>query len=320
MNIGSKEYIYILSCVKNGGLYRYTLNQNDELEFIDKTVLDRPMYAVRENQTLYVLLREPFEISDESGLVSFGIRNGELKYKSDVISTKGVVCCHLCVNDGAVYAANYISGSIIKMPDRLVLHNGRSVNLERQTSPHAHFAGATPDGKYICAVDLGIDKIIIYNKQLNFVSEVLLKAGNGPRHIAFSDNGRYAYCANELSSTVTVLSYEDGKMQVVNEYSTLPDGYHGNNAPAAVRYHKGYVYVSNRGHNSIACLKADDNRLALTDIVDCGGASPRDFNISGERLICANEDSDNVTVFALNGGSLKKLSEISLEKPLCVVF
>ena len=283
-------------------------------------VLDSPMYAVTGSQKMYVLLRQPFETDDESGLVSFSLKDGKLNDKSDIISTKGVVCCHLCENDGEVYAANYISGSIIKMPDRLVLHKGNSVNKERQSSPHAHFVGVTPEGEYICAVDLGIDKIILYDKQLNFVSETLLKPGNGPRHIAFSDCGRYVYCANELSSTVTVLAYEKGKMRTVNEYSTLPDDYCGNNAPAAVRYHKGYVYVSNRGHNSIACFKAIEDKLDLMDIVDCGGDSPRDFNILDEHLICANEDSDNVTVFALKGGSLNKLSEISLKKPLCVVF
>ena len=139
MNNGSKQYIYILSCVKDGGIYRYTLNQRGELEFVDKVVLDSPMYAVTGSQKMYVLLRQPFETDDESGLVSFSLKDGKLNDKSDIISTKGVVCCHLCENDGEVYAANYISGSIIKMPDRLVLHKGNSVNKERQSSPHAHF-------------------------------------------------------------------------------------------------------------------------------------------------------------------------------------
>ena len=109
-------------------------------------------------------------------------------------------------------------------------------------------------------------------------------------------------------------------MKDIHEYSTVPADYHGNNAPAAIRYHKGYVYVSNRGHDSIACFKAIEDKLVLIDIVNSGGNSPRDFNIFEEHLICANEDSDNVTVFALKSGRLAELSKISLKKPLCVVF
>lgn len=320
MDNSSKKYIYILSSVENGGIYSYNLNKSGQLEFIEKIVLDRPMYAVLSSQRLYVLLRKPFKGNDESGLVSYAIDEGKLRDKSAVISTKGEVCCHLCINDGFVYAANYISGSVIKMPDRIVLHKGNSVNPERQSSPHAHFVGTTPDDKYICTADLGIDKIIIYDKQLKFISETVLKPGSGPRHIAFSDDGKYAYCANELSSTVTVLTYNNGKMKDIHEYSTVPADYHGNNAPAAIRYHKGYVYVSNRGHDSIACFKAIEDKLVLIDIVNSGGNSPRDFNIFEEHLICANEDSDNVTVFALKSGRLAELSKISLKKPLCVVF
>lgn len=317
---GSEKTIYILSCVENGGVYRYTLNEKNELVMHDKTALDRPMYAVLYGQRLYVLLRAPFRENNESGLVSYGIENGALKDTGTVISTKGSVCCHLCVSDDAVYAANYISGSIIKMPDRLILHKGSSINPHRQSSPHAHFVGLTPDGNYICAVDLGMDKILLYDKNLNYISETSVKPGNGPRHIAFSDDGKLAYCANELSSTVTVLSYDNGKMHSLDEYSTLPAHYHGDNAPAAIRYHNGYVYVSNRGHNSIACFQAIGNTLALTDIVPSGGDSPRDFNILDGHLLCANEGSDNVVLFTVGNGSITKSGEISLEKPVCVAW
>ncbi len=315
----SEKIIYILSCTENGGIYSYSLNKCNELKAVGKTESDRPMYAVLNGERLYVILRQPFKESKESGIVSFNAENGILTDKSETVSTKGEVCCHLCVSGGDIYAANYISGSIIKMPNRLITHSGGSIDPVRQSSPHTHFTNFTPDGKYICVADLGTDKIVIYDRELKLVSETAVKPGSGPRHITFSDCGSYAYCANELSSTVTVLSYKNGKMQPLGEYNTVLHNYSGKNAPAAIRYYNGYVYISNRGHNSIACFKADKDRLILTDVVPCGGRSPRDFNIWNGRLICANEESNNVCVFLMNNGSLTLLSEIQIEKPLCVV-
>lgn len=315
----SDKIIYVLSCTESGGVYSYSLSKNNELKKISQTVIDRPMYAVTDNGRLYVILREPFKKNKESGIVSFKAENGILTDKTDLISTKGEVCCHLCVSNGEIYAANYISGSIIKMPDTLIFHHGSSINSKRQSSPHTHFMGLTPDNKYICVTDLGTDKITLYDHQMRFVSETSVKSGNGPRHIVFSDNGKYAYCANELSSTVTVLLYNEGKMQPVHEHSTIPNTYSGVNAPAAIRYCNEYVYVSNRGHDSITCYKAENDKLILTNTTSCGGSSPRDFNISGGKLICANEDSNNVCLFLINNGTLTKINEIQIEKPLCVV-
>ncbi len=315
-----EKNIYILSCVENGGIYRYIINEKCEINFAEKITVDRPMYSVISNNKLFIILRAPFVNANESGLVSFNIENGKLTEKSDVISTKGEVACHLCVDGDSVYIANYISGNIIRMPDNSIQHKGNSINQSRQSSPHAHYVGLTPDSKYICAVDLGLDKIIIYDRDLNFVSNVSVKAGNGARHLVFSNDGKYAYCANELSSTVTVFSYNDGKLSFENEYSTLPSDYKEINAPAAIRFYNGYVYISNRGHNSIAYYKAIENRLELIDIFDCGGNSPRDFNIWKNYLICTNEDSDNVVFFEIGKEKPIKLKELSVPKPLCICF
>jgi len=315
-----EKTIYLLSCVKDGGIYRCTLSSGGKLRIVDKVTLDRPMYGVIREDRLYVVLRSPFPDSGDSGLMTFDIRDRKLTNPSRLLSTKGQVACHLSVENGSVYVANYTSGSVIKMPDILVAHQGSSVNEKRQSSAHAHYISPTPDGKYICAVDLGMDKILVYDKDLHPVSAVAAKPGNGPRHLAFSDDGNYAYCADELSSTVTVLSYCDGKLEILREYSTLPDGYAEENTTAAIRYREGYVYISNRGHDSIACFRAEGEKLTLTDIVSCAGASPRDIHVLGEFLICTNEASDNVVVFKIQGGTLQQVDQLSLPTPLCVCF
>ncbi len=312
--------IYILSCVEDGGIYRYKINDKCEFSFKEKLILDRPMYSIISDSKIFTILRAPFAENSNSGLITIDILEEKFGNQGEIFSTEGEVACHLCVEGDSVYIANYISGSVIKMPDNLIEHKGNSINKNRQSSPHAHYVGLTPDDKYICAVDLGLDKIIVYDKVLNFVSSVSVKAGNGARHLVFSNDGKYAYCANELSSTVTVFSYNDGNLRFENEYTTLPKGFYGDNAPAAIRFYKGYVYVSNRGHNSIAYYRAIESTLELVDIVNCGGISPRDFNIWKDYLICANEESDNVVLFQIANESLIKVNEISLSKPLCICF
>ena len=317
--------VYIASCDKEGGVCRYNLNENGEMLYVDKVDLDRPMYLTVNKNVLYALLREPFDNSKESGVAEFEISNDGNLIKNEIMqSTKGEVGCHLSVDEN-IYCVNYISGSVIKIPDKLVIHSGKSIHPIRQTSPHTHQVVFTPDNKYVCVVDLGLDKILIYDKDLNYVSDANVPQGHGARHIVFSPDGKYSFCANELKSTVSVFAYYDGKLILGETYTILPDDYQGESTVAAIRISSDgkYLYVSNRGHDSIACFEVEDGILNLFGLVDCGGNSPRDFNITpnGRFLVCTNENSDNVTIFEVNDGKLLKTKfEVEVKNPLCVVF
>lgn len=316
--------IYIASCVKGGGIYHYTLSENNVLDFCEKTTLDEPMYMIIRNEKMYILLRQPDEKTNFSGELSIDIDGtGKLFAPSRIISTKGVVACHLEVSDDNIYAVNYVSGSVIKLPDTLVTHSGHGLHKVRQAAPHTHFVHASPDGKYILVTDLGLDKIFVYDKDLKLVSEVSIPSGHGPRHLAFSSDGKIVYCVNELGSSVSILSYSDGKLNLKNTISALPKDFSGENISAAIRIKDNYLYVSNRGHNSISVFEIKDSyNIVLKECVDCGGNSPRDFNIIDDVLICTNEKSDNVTVFKLNNyiPEIISESELNIPSPLCVAY
>ena len=317
--------VYIASCDEKGGIYHYALREDGRLCEKSFTPLDHPMFLHIYNNRMYAVLRSPFENSKESGLISFDIaEDGALRDPSDVVSTKGEVSCHLTV-DGDVYCVNYISGSVIKMPSGLVVHKGKGIHPTRQTSPHPHQIIFTPDKKYLCVTDLGLDKIIVYDRELNGISSVSLPPGSGARHLAFSPDGQYAYCANELASSVTALDYCGGTLTPLETYSALPSGFQGENTAAAIRVSNGgsFVYVSNRGHDSIACFTVSGNTLRLNEFVPCGGSSPRDFNISPDErfLICTNENSDNVCVFEMKNGIPEKTQyDVNIKSPLCVLY
>ena len=308
---------YICSCTPDGGIY---LCETDVSGKIDKkafTPLDRPMYAVKANGKLYVLLRAPFENSAESGLVILNIgENGRLENPSEVFPTGGEVACHICVDGDNVYVVNYISGSVTLCGKKTVCHKGSGPNLPRQDGPHTHFAGLSPEGEYILVTDLGLDSIFVYDKDLNLQNTAKVPEGHGVRHLVFSDDGRFCFAVNELASTVTVFEYCDGKLKLVDTARAVPDDFEIETTAAAIRYTEGKIYASNRGHDSIAVMDFTDGRLTMKEFFWCGGNGPRDFALAGDFIISANEKSNNAVV--LKDG--KVLSELSVKSPVCVTI
>ena len=307
---------YIAACDKEGGIYRCSL-QNGILKVEDFTPIDRPMYMVEEGGKMYVLLRDPMG-DGISGLQSFSLaEDGSLKSPSEIIPTMGKCACHLAVDGEDVFCVNYVSGDVFKAPDVLVRHEGVGVNLPRQDAPHTHFAGFTPDKKYVCITDLGLDKIFLYDRALKLVSATEMPAGYGPRHLAFHQNGEDLFCVNELISSVTHLKYKDGKMTRFETVSILPEDFDGKSTAAAIRIDGDRVYASNRGHDSVAVLELKNGELSFQKHISVHGAGPRDFIVDGGFIISTNENSGNVAVIGVEDGKL--LSEIKAPSPLCAL-
>ena len=293
------------------GVHLYRLREDGTLHFREHFPYDEVMYLAYADGRMFVLLRAPAVPADENSAVIpvYMDTNGYLIDPCPSLSTEGRVGCHLSLVGDAVYAANYASGSISKMPldgsaVTTVTHEGKSVHPTRQEKPHTHYIAPTPDGKYLAVTDLGLDKIFVYDMDLRPVSEVMLPAGSGPRHLAYSQDGRYAYCADELSAMVSVLSYRDGSFTYLADYDSLPENarasIENNNISAAIRFYDGFVYVSSRGHDSVTVFRAEEGHLSRLMTFSCGGAYPRDIDLFGDYLVCTNEQSDSVTVFRLS--------------------
>jgi len=313
-------HVYIASCDPQGGIYHYEMSREGKLTLLDITPMDSPKYMILADDRMYVILRGG-DVSG-SGLQCFDIdADGKLCNPSAVQSTKGTEGCHIAVSGETVYCANYGSGSIIRMPDRLVCHTGKGVNPDRQEGPHAHYVGLTPDGKYLLAVDLGVDTIFQYDLELNLVTKTKMPDGHGPRHLTFSEDGKYCFVANELISSVTVCTYENERLTVLNTVSTLPADFTGVSYCAAIRYRNGEIFVSNRGHNSIAKMQFADGQLTLDALFDCGGDFPRDMNMIDDLMLCANQLSDDVAVLKETAdGAFVQVDRVTVKTPLCVAF
>jgi len=317
---GMDTVLYIASQDRDGGILQCALTETGELKQHNAYPADRPAYLCIDGDTLYAVLREPFQM--QSGVISFRIMpDGSLSGQSAPRPVHGTISAHILAKDGRVYCANYLSGSTTLLPDRILAHSGSGPHPTRQDCSHPHCVTPTPDQRYLCINDLGTDCIYVCTEGLEEVSRVRLPAGSGPRHLVFSGDGRFAYCSNELASSVSVLAYSEGRLRYLRTYPSLPAGFGGENAASAIRLNSdsSRLYVSNRGHDSVAEYAVEEGRLTLLRHIPSGGSSPREINLVGGWLLCANENSDNVCVFSLAGGcGGEPVSTLAVKRPWCI--
>lgn len=264
-------------------------------------------------------------------------------------SSEGQGPCHITVDRMGKHAlvANYGSGSVaclpieedgkLAAPSSSVQHKGSGANKSRQAGPHAHSINPDPMGRYVVAADLGLDKILVYRfnslkgtLEANEPAAADVPAGSGPRHFAFHPSSRWAYACGEMTSTVIAFTYnpERGVLEQMQVLSTLPGEVKGNStAETQVSPDGRFVYVSNRGHDSVAVFAVDEATGKLKAVGHCptGGKTPRNFGIdpSGAFLIAANQGSNNVVVFKIDaktGMPSPTGHEVQVPKPVCVKF
>jgi 6-phosphogluconolactonase len=296
------------------------------------------------------------EISEYQGEKTGGISafaidstSGKLKFLNEV-SSSGPGPCHTALDRTGKYVlvANYDGGSIAAYPissdGRLgtasarIQHSGHGADPKRQSRPHAHWIGTSPDNRFALAVDLGLDKVLIYRFDQskgtltpNDPPSGAVDPGAGPRHFAFHPSGKFGYVINELGSSLTAFSYDPskGSLQKLQSLSTLPEGFKGENDTAEIVIHPNgkFVYGSNRGHDSIAVFAVDPGKgtLKRIDDVPTQGKTPRNFEIdpSGSYLFAANQDSDNIVIFRIDSktGHLTATGEVlQVASPVCVRF
>ena len=294
------------------------------------------------------------EVSDFEGNASGGVEafaigpsGAELRRLNQVASGGGAPC-HLSVDRQArfVVVANYGGGSVASFPIQndgslgsragFVQHEGRGPNQQRQEAPHAHLAAFDPAARRLFVCDLGIDRVAVYGLGPsgalvpNVPPAVSLRPGAGPRHLAFAPSGRFVYVNNELDSTVTVFAHDPdtGSMTMHDTVTTLPAGFSAANSTAHIQVTPDgkFLYVSNRGHDSLAIFRIDEptGRLTVAGHTSTG-KTPRDFGIdpTGSFLLAANQASDTVVVFRIDRqtGALAPVGQpVPVPRPVCVVF
>ncbi len=336
------------------GIYVYGMDPSSgklTLRTVIKNLIN-PSYLAIHPQTGYVYTvqeKGTFEGKRGGGVIALAVdpETGEARLLNTQ-SSGGEDPCYISIEQTGRFAlvANYSSGSVAMLPIRpdgtlgavssMIEHTGSSIHPERQDKPHAHSIQPDPTNQFAVACDLGIDKLLTYRMDLDAGelvkhAEVSVAPGSGPRHLVFHPDGRFAYLACELNSTVLAFTWdpEAGTFEEFQNLRTLPPGYEGRNLPADIHVTPDgqYLYVSNRGHDSFAGYEVsqDSGLLTFKYHTSTGGAEPRGFAIdpTGKFLLAANQNSNNLVPFLIDPGMghLSRLGDdVQVSMPVCVKF
>jgi 6-phosphogluconolactonase len=235
------------------------------------------------------------------------------------VASAGGAPCHLAVDSGRrrLAVANYASGSVALFelgargvpdgPPALFHGSGSGPVADRQEGPHAHCVRFSADGKRLYWTDLGADRIacLTLDPAPAGAQATAWHAppGSGPRHLLFDSSHRLALVLCELASTLTLLRVGDDRLEPLQTVSTVPAGFDGDSLGGHLELGAAgtRVYVSNRGHDSIAVFALENERLERIQHVPSGGTHPRHFALlEQERLLAAAHEKDGrVTLFAI---------------------
>jgi 6-phosphogluconolactonase len=358
--VAAKTLVYFGTYTGSGskGIYRSILDEKTgELsDLVLAAELENPSFLVVSPDQKYLFAvseNGKFKGKEGGGVSSFAIgKDGGLTLISQVNSGGGAPC-HISTDpQGKCFlVANYMGGSIssyqIAADGKLVSpaaggfiqHEGQGAQLPRQASPHAHSVNVGPTGKRAYVADLGLDKVLIYKLDAaggmiapNTPPFLKLPDATGPRHFSFHPSGKWAYTNLEMSLQVAALCHDakTGALAVLEIELTVPEGTErkGNSTAECLVHPTGkWVYVSNRGHNSIAAFAIDQKtgKLDFIERESTQGKTPRNFGIdpSGKFLITGNQGSGNVVVLKINQdtGSLDPIGhEIEVPDPVCIRF
>lgn len=305
---GALAVVQAVDCVRNGSFLAYGPG-------------GRVLYAVNEGKAGEA---SAFAVEPGSGRLSLLNR----------VATRGADPCHLCLagEGGVLLVANYSSGQVTVLPilrdGRLgeaadvVTHAGRSVHPQRQSAPHPHHVAVV--GAEVLVTDLGLDQVLRYRldgaRLVGAGVALDCAPGAGPRQTVW--DGDAAFVINELGASVTKCRWAEGGLTPERTASTLPDGFTAANLCAQLEVRGGFVYASNRGHDSIAVMRRED--LTMLGWVASGGRMPRHFAIdpSGRFMVVANQEG-SLRVFRIDEASGMPVATgqgLALPAPVCVVF
>ncbi|WP_424971636.1 lactonase family protein [Dinoroseobacter sp. S76] len=275
--------------------------------------------------------------------------------------------CHLSVTQdgGHLLASNYASGGFVVFPLTDDGHiapmsdqqdaRGSGPDTARQSQPHPHFIAEDPGLGLILGADLGQDRVYLWTLERkagrlvpHATPYIQTAGGTGPRHLTVHPVSGYVLVLNELSSTIDVFAppaqREPGAIWR-QTLSALPPASPfgrprfdptnpgfvpaGGNTTAEIRLHPSgrFVYVTNRGMNSVAVFAFDDafQRLSPVGWTSTCGERPRGMNIcpEGRFLYVGNQGSNTIVVFAIDpeDGSLSDpLFEVPCPTPVDFAF
>ena len=230
-------------------------------------------------------------------------------------------------------------GSVGPITDE-IYHRGIGSVADRNFRPHVQCVKMTRDNRFLCAADIGLDHISVYRldkergrlKQIDIVHSDM---ESGPRHLKFSEDGRFMYVVNEIENTIDVFRYSVDPVKDVPDFEriqqvpTLNDYHATDSASSALNISDDFNYLvsSSAGNNSVVIFRIDQETGLLTKILclPISGDYPKDCALfpDNRHLVSLNHESNTMTFFKVDlekGLLIMNQKELHVDQPNCVIF
>ena len=326
------------------GIYNLSVNfdkQKVKINMAAGDVLDPSYLAISPDRKNVYSISEQGESSMISAFV-MDAKAGELKPINQV-QTAGADPCYVTVSKQHVITANYSGGSVgvfarnadgsLSEVIQTIQHTGNGIDPVRQKKPYVHQTIFSPDMRFVLVNDLGTDYVTAYRYEPSSPKAVLtetdrlkVKLGSGPRHSVFSKDGKYLYLLQEIDGTVSVIGFNNGKLELLDETTVVKkENIKTGAADIHISPDGKFLYATNRGTaNDITCFAIrKDGKLSFVDQTSVLGDGPRNFTITkdGKYLLVANQRTHQIVVFKRNKktGTLTDSGiKIDLPAPVCL--
>ncbi len=336
--------------------YTTGMGDNHGIKIYDVDVKNGRMYEknqVEITNSSYVTISHNqkylYSITD-FGVESYKILgNGDLEL-INFASINGMRGCYLSTDykDEYLFVAGYHDGKITvlrleenggvgKITDE-IFHKGLGSIAERNFRPHVNCVKMTRDNKYLCAADLGMDHVKVYRLDpekgtIKLADVIRSEQESAPRHLKFSQDGKFLYIVHELKNYIDVYTYEEingnPEFEKIQTISTLNDYHASNSAASTLNFSADFKYMvsSNAGDNSVVVYKID-HKTGLLDKIFClpiSGDYPKDAALfpDNKHLVSLNHETNSMTFFKTDlkkGLLIMNGPEVRVEQPNCIIF
>ena len=289
-----------------------------------------------------------YSIADE-GVASFIVdENGDLE-KMNQAWIGGMRGCYLDIDSKRqyLYVGGYHDGRVTMMhlnEDGSVgdiadgiFHQGVAISSDerRLDHPKVSCVKLTPDEKYLCAADYGLNQIKVYRVdyqrgKLKLEDIIRCTLDAAPRFMHFSKDGRFLYVLTELNYSLEIYSYQedDGEpsFELIQSVCVLDKEYQTATATGlAFSNDEQYIYISVDGLNGVSCFERhpEDGTVSFESNTLCSGDYPKSIAVlpDGKYYAVLNHDTNDIRVFEPNHAkkyALMKNKPVKIDKPNCI--
>ncbi len=284
------------------------------------------------------------------GVESYRIlENGDLEVINHA-TINGMRGCYLSTDyeDKFLFVAGYHDGKITALRLREdggvgeitdeIFHKGLGSIAERNFRPHVNCVKMTRDNKYLCAADLGMDHVKVYRLDhekgtLKLADVIRSEQESAPRHLKFSQDGKFLYIVHELKNYIDVYTYKEvhnnPEFEKIQTISTLNEYHASNSAASALNFSDDFNYMvsSNAGDNSVVLYRINKETGLLEKLLclPVSGDYPKDAALfpDNRHLVSLNHESNTMTFFNTDmekGLIVMSGPEVHVDQPNCIIF